>query len=104
MHIRIRGISISHSRSAVATSSSSRRGRWFLNSLSECSQRSLFSPLGSTVSVTRDPHRGLPVSELGHYVEEVHGRLQPPPPMLVDECLICGAIGEGTYYVSIGGV
>jgi hypothetical protein len=30
--------------------------------------------------------------------------LRSPPPELMDECLICGAIGEGTHYVGVGGV
>lgn len=46
------------------------------------------------------PYRILPISGLGRYLKKVHGCLWYPPPELVDECLVHGAIGEGAHYVA----
>jgi hypothetical protein len=46
------------------------------------------------------PYRILPISGLGRYLKKVCGCLWYPPPELVDECLVHGAIGEGAHYVA----
>jgi hypothetical protein len=41
---------------------------------------------------------------LGHNVEEVGGRLQSPLSELVDYDFVGSVIGEGTHYISVGGI
>jgi hypothetical protein len=54
--------------------------------------------------VKNSPHCILPVSELGWYVEQVCSCPWSPPPKLMDERLICGAIGEGAHYVGVDSI
>jgi hypothetical protein len=49
-------------------------------------------------------HHVFYVSELGRNVEKFGAGPWYPAPMLMDERLVCGAIGEGAYHIDVGGI